>query len=145
MSISLYSETESYVVQTAVQGAHAAGVLMVAAAGNAANPSPSLSFPARYDGVIAVTAMDTSYGLAGFSNWGFGTDLIAPGVGVYSTTTHGRYTNYDGTSQATPHVTGAIALAISSGSLGPVGVDIGLPVDKQGLGLINALSTVVNF
>jgi len=66
-------------------------------------------------------------------------------VNVYSTTKGGKYGYMEGTSMATPHVAGTVALQISSGSVGLVGMDIGLPVEQQGLGLIDALSTVTSF
>jgi subtilisin family serine protease len=134
---------DSFILGSAVQEAHDANVVVVAAAGN--YDGPLIAFPARYSEVIAVTAIDSSYALAGFSSWGPEADFTAPGVAVYSTYKNSRYLNYDGTSMAAPHVTGVVALGLSSASLGPVGVDIGLIPEQQGQGLINALSTVVNF
>ena len=143
MSLGIVSDDASYVMLTAIQEAASAGVVIVAAAGNVGGAL--ITFPARFSEVIAVTAIDSSYALASFSSWGPEADFTAPGVGVYSTFKSSRYTNYDGTSQAAPHVAGVIALSLSAGSLGPIGVDIGLTPEQQGLGLINALSTVVNF
>lgn len=143
LSLAFWSETDSFVMHTAVQEAASAGVVIVAAAGNF--DGPPIAFPGRYSEVLAATAIDSSYAMAGFSSWGPEADFTAPGVQVYSTYKGGRYLNYDGTSMAAPHVTGVIALWLSSGSRGPVGVDIGLLPEQQGQGLINALSTVVNF
>ncbi|MBA2389088.1 MAG: S8 family serine peptidase [Geodermatophilaceae bacterium] len=101
----------------------AQNILFVAAAGNGGyNNDTSASYPASYDttalagydNVIAVAAINSTGALAGFSQFGLrSVDLGAPGVGVWSTTALNGYSNYDGTSMATPHVTGALALVAS--------------------------------
>jgi subtilisin len=85
------------------------GALLIAAAGNSGK-EPIL-FPARYEKVIAVTAIDNANNRAGFSSFGLEAELCAPGVNVLSTLPGGGYGTKSGTSMACPHVSGAAALA----------------------------------
>ena len=107
--------SDSEALLDAIVEADAAGQLFVAAAGNDANDNDALdSFPASYNvpNVIAVAATDQNDQLADFSNYGRSSvDLGAPGVNIYSTLPGGGYDWWDGTSMATPHVTGVVALA----------------------------------
>lgn len=111
--------------QAIIRGAKA-GILFIAAAGNSASNNDSTSaYPsnlsttvaagaetaASFDAVVAVAALTSTGTLASFSSYGATTvDLGAPGVGIYSTTPANSYASYNGTSMATPHVTGAVAL-----------------------------------
>jgi hypothetical protein len=91
----------------------------IIAAGNESNNNDARpAYPASYDlpNVISVAASDHNDQLAGFSNWGAQTvDLAAPGVGILSSTAGGSsaYKVFDGTSMATPHVSGAAGLIVS--------------------------------
>jgi serine protease len=105
---------DSSSLRAAIQRAQAAGSIFVAAAGNdGSNNDTKVSYPSNYpyDNVVAVAATDRNDRLASFSNYGAtSVDLAAPGVSILSTTPNNTYSTYSGTSMATPHVTGAIAL-----------------------------------
>jgi subtilisin family serine protease len=98
--------------------AAAPNVLFVVAAGNdGADNDATPSYPCNYAlaNVVCVAATDQQDRLADFSNYGASTvDLAAPGVSIASTWPGRRWTLLDGTSMATPHVTGAAVLALAA-------------------------------
>lgn len=119
--------------QIALIHAANAGILIVAAAGN--NGNGTVGFPARYntslnalnpdgtvaasgaayDAVIAVAAIASNGVLPSWSgSSATNVDLGAPGAGILSTLPGGRYGYMDGTSMATPHVTGSCVLYLNS-------------------------------
>lgn len=122
--------TNNDALHKAICNAVSKGVTFVVAAGNNSSNSAN-SVPASYDdAVITVSALADSNGVSGgtgsstpygpddtfatFSNYGSAVDIAAPGVNIYSTWKGGTYNTISGTSMATPHVAGGVALYIKS-------------------------------
>jgi len=108
----------------AVQALRAAGVVVVASAGNAGNKCGTIDDPAAiYDDAFTIGATRPNDSIAAFSSRGPVTvdgslrakpDVVAPGVGVRSALPGERYASFSGTSMAGPHVAGVVALMISA-------------------------------
>jgi len=111
------SQTEA----NAMQNLFNQGVLLIAAAGNdgsAYSSTDALSYPASYNAVMSVAAVDSNKALASFSQKNSQVEIAAPGVNVLSTYpegtgSQGNYGNMSGTSMASPHVAGVAALVWS--------------------------------
>ncbi|MBI4346423.1 MAG: S8 family peptidase [Elusimicrobia bacterium] len=136
----------SAALRRAVKAAVAAGVTVVAAAGN--DPEAPVSAPGKYPEAICVSAATKEDGLAFFSTTGPEVDFIAPGHEVWSDAPGRRLAMHSGTSMAAPHVAGLAALAVSLGAKGPAAVRAmlekaatplqGLTAEQQGAGTIEA-------
>jgi subtilisin family serine protease len=83
-------------------------VTIVAASGN--DGTDQKYYPGALPGVIAVGAVNADGEVAGFSSYGANIMVVAPGMNVYSSFTHGGYAFASGTSQASPFVAGSIGL-----------------------------------
>ncbi|MEA5598694.1 S8 family peptidase [Rivularia sp. UHCC 0363] len=117
INLSLGGSFPSFGIEKAVKYASDKGVTVVMAAGNSGGDTPL--YPARYAEKygIAVGAIDEQKNLASFSNRAGSeplTYVTAPGVDIYSTLPNNKYASYSGTSMATPHIAGVVALMLSA-------------------------------
>lgn len=110
INMSFVSSQYSEMLHEAIQQARAAGIIIVAAAGNTGLGENTILYPGGYPEVVAVGAIDRSYHRLDFSSTGEQLDLVAPGFGITSTSLDGDYGVSSGTSTAAAHVTGAAAL-----------------------------------
>lgn len=186
VNMSLSTSQDSPLLEQAIQQLYAAGVIMVASAGNkctgsgatdsggddsggddsggdsscAPNLDPlqgGVKYPARYPEVIAVGATDVNNQVTSYSRTGPQVDLVAPGgssvSGKVLSTIHGSsYAYGSGTSQATAHVTGAIAVVLQLmpdlsvaqvlALLQTTATDLGYTPEQQGVGLVDVQGMV---
>ncbi len=111
ISMSLGSYGYTRVLENAVSYALSKNVALVASAGNdGANAVP---YPAQFEGVIGVGAIDADSQRAEFSNYSPAVDIAAPGVGVFAAWGEEQWISFSGTSAAAPYVSGSIAATLS--------------------------------
>jgi subtilisin family serine protease len=112
ISMSLGGPVDTFAERTAVRLLRNSGILLVAASGNDANGINLVEYPAGYDPVVSVGALDDEFQIAEFSTHNTEVDIAGPGVGVLSSTsnTDRSYAKLSGTSMATPHIAGVAAL-----------------------------------
>ena len=116
INMSLGSSSDSSALHDAVDAADAAGLVVVAAAGNSGDGDGTTNeviYPAKYSSVIAVAATASDDSTPYWSSEGAEVELAAPGVDIRSTWNDGAYNTISGTSMASPHAAGAAALVFS--------------------------------
>jgi subtilisin family serine protease len=157
-------------LRPATAAVRAAGIFMVVAAGNSGPGCGTITDPpAPYDDVFTVGAVDRGGAVSGFSSRGptpdgrTKPDLLAPGEDIVSALPGMTYGSYAGTSMATPHVAGVVALMWSANpnligdidttarllretakpATGDGGLPCGSPDNETGAGIVNALAAVI--
>ncbi len=172
INLSLSGHSGSQALEEAVNQARAQGVLVVAAAGN---NNGVVEYPARYDSVLAVGAVRFDKTRARYSNYGAALDVVAPGGdnqvdqngdgfgdGIVQQTFRSgeintfRYLFMEGTSMATPHVSGLAALLLAENpglsvdalenAIKSTALDLGVAGEDEeyGAGLIQAADALAS-
>ena len=134
ISMSLGAEEGTDTEARAVKAADAAGVLVIAAAGNGYDAKPN--YPANYPEVMSVASFDQAGLVSDFSTCNSDVEIAAPGTDVWSTFPENTYGVISGTSMATPHVAGAAALVMSE-----LGLDAQQTRSKLKSSAVGGLST----
>lgn len=112
INMSFGMQTRSRTLLDIVGKANQAGVIIVASSGNDGKRRTA-DYPARYPQTISVGATDRNRKIPAFSNRGQFVDIYAPGDKIVSAWLQGKYHEMSGTSMATSHVSGAIALLLA--------------------------------
>jgi thermitase len=117
ISASWGSTSKSRALEDVIKKAYDAGILFVAAAGNATTDNDRRPhYPSSYNvgNVISVAALDRNDQLASFSNYGLKSVAIAaPGAEILSTWLGDEYEEKSGTSMATPVISGVAGLIVA--------------------------------
>ncbi len=109
INLSVGLSAQAKPLELAGKSAWDAGAMLVGAAGNS-NTDTSIVYPASFNKVISVGAVDSTDVKAAFSNYNDEINLVSPGDGIYSSYPGGLYAQGSGTSFAVPFVSGALAL-----------------------------------
>lgn len=116
INISLGGSKNEPELQSVITRAVSHGIIIVAAGGNNGDnqaATKEVLYPGAYNEVFQVGAVDAYENIGHFSNSNSEIDFLAPGINILSTFPYNNYAELSGTSMATPHVTGAIALMLN--------------------------------
>lgn len=140
-----YSAIENEVIQRAID----AGIIVIAAIGNEAEKGNPINYPAAYNNVIAVGAVNERNEKSYFSNFNQYVQLVAPGENIWTTLPKNTYNTVKGTSFSAPIVSGTAAMLkalmpqLTSSEIQQMltssATDLGKPGrdDEYGAGLVN--------
>ena len=112
--------TDPAVLKSIIESLKAAGIAVVVAGGNQGSGCNTMDVPEKYAASISVGATDSADAIASYSSRGPGDnnmikpEFVAPGSGIRSTLPGGGYGSMSGTSMASPHAAGAIAVLLSA-------------------------------
>lgn len=128
----------NFAFKDAIDYAFDKGVLLVTSAGN--DTKRIVSYPSAYNGVVSVAASTPYDAKASFSTEGWWNSVAAPGVEILSTVPDSNFEFMQGTSMASPFVTGAAALLLSHNpTLTPLQVKNQIEMTARGSGFTEAL------
>ena len=138
VSMSFGGAGTSQALAKALADVHAAGITLVAAAGNSGG---SLTLPASHDNVVSVTSVNRESRISRFTCRGPELDFAAPGEQIPVLGENGEAQRLSGTSFAAAFVAGVEAIRISRRMPALRARDLGFPRPEQGDGLIDAVTT----
>lgn len=146
-------------ISLAVDKAVDSGIIVIVAAGNDGPDSSTITTPGCSKKGITVGAVDDNNNIPSFSSRGptadgrVKPDLVAPGVGITSTWKDNSFISLSGTSMATPHISGVVALLLETDSsltsddikniLKINSLDLGLDKNIQGAGRVDAYESYI--
>jgi subtilisin family serine protease len=109
INMSFGGDQYSKILEEAINMAYENNILIIAASGNNGGEN-TITYPAKYQNVIAVGAVDKENNLTSFTSTGTEMELVAPGTDILTTTLDGKQGKVEGTSFAASYVTGAAGL-----------------------------------
>jgi len=112
INLSFGTSEDNTQLQNSIKKAIHANILVVAASGNKFGLEPD--YPAKYEDVFSVTAVNKNYKVKPRYSATGKVDYSLPGISVLSTSKDGGYAKYSGTSLASAHLTGILALILEN-------------------------------
>ena len=114
INISFGTKQKSAILENMLNDIRNKGIIVVAAGGN--NYANEIDYPAKFESTISVGSVNCRGEITDFSSKGAGIDLYAPGENVPCESMFGMHSWQDGSSLATPHVTGLVSRLLHIGN-----------------------------